>query len=337
MPSTTYGMILTFGDSIMIKSFTGAFLMPRSISSSTPGGGQYGSTRMTREVLDCGFYWLTIFRDTYQFVSTCKKCQKAGMAITRRHEMPQQPILFCKIFDVWDIDFMGPFPNSNGYSYILLVVDYVSRWVEAIATKTKDAKVVVDFLKFNIFYRFGVPKALISDQGSHFCNKAMSSLPLDKRPSRRKSRKHCKITNPSQKDWSRLLEDALWAYRTTYHTLLGMSPYRIVFEHRAYWEIKQCNLAYDQVEKQRKFQLQELDELHLEAYENSRLCSKWDGPFVITDVFPYGVVELKDEHTNNTFQVNGHQIKLFREGPAPTMGKIETISLMELAPSDDTS
>ncbi|RDX83414.1 pol, partial [Mucuna pruriens] len=65
---------------------------------------------------------------------------------------------------------MGPFPVSNGYSYVLLVVDYVSRWVEAIATKTNDAKIVVDFLKF------GVPKALISDQDSHFCNRTMTSL-----------------------------------------------------------------------------------------------------------------------------------------------------------------
>ncbi|RDX77626.1 gag-pol, partial [Mucuna pruriens] len=71
---------------------------------------------------------------------------------------------------------MGPFLVSNGYSYILLVVDYVSRWVEAIATKTNDGKVVVDFLKSNILYRFGVPKALISDQCSHFYNRAMSSL-----------------------------------------------------------------------------------------------------------------------------------------------------------------
>ncbi|RDY03753.1 hypothetical protein CR513_12613, partial [Mucuna pruriens] len=118
-----------------------------------------------------------------------------------------------------------------------------------------------------------------------------------------------------------------------------MSPYKIFFgkhlpveiEHRAYWAVKQCNLAYDQVGEQRKFQLQELDELYLEAYENSRiykqkvkrfhdqqvlrkefqviqrliarkLHSRWNGPFVITNVFPYGVVELKDEHTNNTFQ-----------------------------------
>ncbi|RDX79302.1 hypothetical protein CR513_40288, partial [Mucuna pruriens] len=62
--------------------------------------------------------------------------------------------------------------------------------------------------------------------------------------------------------------------------------------------------------------------------------SRWDEPFVITNVFPYGVVELKDEHTNNTFQVNGHQIKLFHEGPTPIAGDLETISVMEPAPPD---
>ncbi|RDY07593.1 Retrovirus-related Pol polyprotein, partial [Mucuna pruriens] len=89
-------------------------------------GNHYGSTRTARKVLDCGFYWPTIFRDAHQFISTCERCQKAGMAISRRHEMPQQPILFYEVFDVWGIDFMGLFPISNGYSYIFLVVDYVS-------------------------------------------------------------------------------------------------------------------------------------------------------------------------------------------------------------------
>ncbi|RDY05665.1 Pro-Pol polyprotein, partial [Mucuna pruriens] len=90
--------------------------------------------------------------------------------MSRRQEMPQQPILFCEVFDVLGIVFMGSFPISNGYSYILLAMDYMSRWVEVVATKTNDVKVVVNFLKF------GVPKALISDQGSHFYNRAMSSL-----------------------------------------------------------------------------------------------------------------------------------------------------------------
>ncbi|RDX74159.1 Gypsy retrotransposon integrase-like protein 1, partial [Mucuna pruriens] len=118
---------------------------------STSVGGHYGSTRTIQKVLDCGFYWSTIFKDAHQIVSACEQCQKAGMAISRRHEMPK------------GIDFMGPFHVSNGYSYILLVVDYESRWVEATGTKTNDTKVVVDFLKSNIFCKFGESKALISD------------------------------------------------------------------------------------------------------------------------------------------------------------------------------
>jgi len=71
---------------------------------------------------------------------------------------------------------MSPFPVSHGFSYILLF-DYVSKWVEAKATRTNDSKVVVNFVRSIIFCRFGVPKAIISDQGSHFCNRSLASLP----------------------------------------------------------------------------------------------------------------------------------------------------------------
>ena len=71
---------------------------------------------------------------------------------------------------------MGPFPVSFGFVYIHLVVDYVSKWVEAKATRTSDAKVVVDFVRSNMFCRFGVLRAIVSDQGTHFCNRSMYAL-----------------------------------------------------------------------------------------------------------------------------------------------------------------
>ncbi|GJR74289.1 putative reverse transcriptase domain-containing protein [Tanacetum coccineum] len=82
--------------------------------------------------------------------------------------MPLTNILVSEVFDIWRIDFMGPFPSSRKNKYILVAVDYVSKWVEAEALPTINARVIVKFLK-KLFSRFGVPKALISDRGTHFC------------------------------------------------------------------------------------------------------------------------------------------------------------------------
>jgi hypothetical protein len=71
---------------------------------------------------------------------------------------------------------MGPIPNSYGYFYILVVADYVSKWVEAIACKSNDHKVVLQFLKDNVCARFGTPHAIISDGGKHFCNRFFEQL-----------------------------------------------------------------------------------------------------------------------------------------------------------------
>ena len=138
-------------------------------------GGHFGPKRTARKVLDSGFFWPTLFRDANNFCQSCDRCQRVGN-ISKRNEMPQTMIVNCEIFDVWGIDFMGPFPNSCGFEYILLAVDYVSKWVEAIPTKTDDSKVVVSFLKSHILSRFGMPRALISDRGTHFCNKTVEAL-----------------------------------------------------------------------------------------------------------------------------------------------------------------
>ncbi|KAM2973735.1 hypothetical protein FF1_000103 [Malus domestica] len=138
-------------------------------------GGHFGTQRTARKVLECGFYWPTMFKDARTFCIACDRCQRTG-SIGPKDQMPQSPIFNVEIFDVWGIDFMGPFPSSHGFVYILLAVDYVSKWVEARATRTNDSKVVADFVKTNIFARFGMPRVLISDGGSHFCNRTIEAL-----------------------------------------------------------------------------------------------------------------------------------------------------------------
>ncbi|KAL4347377.1 hypothetical protein GQ457_17G007900 [Hibiscus cannabinus] len=283
-------------------------------------GGHFGGNRTAAKILQSGFYWPTLFKDAHAFAKACDRCQRTGN-ISRRNEMPLQNILEVELFDVWGMDFMGPFPSSHGDLYILLAVDYVSKWVEAIATPKNDAKTVMKLLHKNIFTRFGVPRALISDEGSHFDNK-LTAKALQRYGVRHRiatayhpqTNGQAEISNreikqilektvsTSRKDWSSKLDEALWAYRTTFKTPLGMSPFKIVygkachlpveFEHKAFWLIKKLNMDAQLAGEKRLLELNELEEFRLQAYESAHLykekTKRWHDKHIMPQHFHEG-------------------------------------------------
>nr|GFA01273.1 reverse transcriptase domain-containing protein [Tanacetum cinerariifolium] len=238
---------------------------------SGPTGGHYRASYTAKKVFDSGFYWLSIYKDAFELVKRCDSCQRQGK-VSQRDEMPYNFIQICEIFDVWGIDFMGPFPSSKGNKYILVAVDYLSKWVEAKALPTNDTRVVVEFLK-SLFSRFGTPKSIISDHGTHFCNDQFSRVMAKYRVTHRLSTIYhpqtsgqVEVTNRGLKrilertvgenraSWSDKLEDALRALRTAYKTSIGCTPYRLVYgkachlplelEHKAYWALKHANFDH---------------------------------------------------------------------------------------------
>ncbi|GJR87398.1 reverse transcriptase domain-containing protein [Tanacetum coccineum] len=284
---------------------------------------------------------------------------------------------------------MGPFPSSHGNKYILVAIDYLSKWVEAKALPTNDARVVVKFLK-SLFARFGTPRAIISDRGTHFCNdqfaKVMSKYGVTHRlatayhpqtsgqvevSNRGLKRILERTVGENRASWSDKLDDALWAFRTAFKTPIGCTPYKLVYgkschlpielEHKAYWALKHANFDLKTAGDHRKLQLNELNELRDQAYENSliykertkklhdskiknrifnvgdrvllfnsrlkifsgKLKTRWSGPFTITKVFPYGTIELSQPDGPN-FKVNGHRVKHYFREDLPPKGPYST-------------
>nr|GEV04355.1 reverse transcriptase domain-containing protein [Tanacetum cinerariifolium] len=282
------------------------------------------------------------------------------------------------------IDFMGLFPSSRGNKCILVAVDYLSKWVEAKALLTNDARVVYKFLK-SLFARFGTPRAIISDHETHFCNDHFAKVMIKYGVTHRLATAYHLQTSGAggifkpwfkknlRKDsgrerafWSDKLDDALWAFRTAYKTPIGCTPYKLVYgkachlpielEYKAYWALKYTNFDLQIAGDHKKVQLNELNKLRDQAYENSliykektkrlhdskikdrvfnvgdrvllfnsrlkifscKLKTRGSGPFTITHVFPYGTVELSQTDRPN-FKVNGHRLKHYFGEDIPKM------------------
>ena len=359
---------------------------------SAPYGGHASTSKTCAKILQSGLYWPNLWKDVHATILKCDRCQRTGN-ISRRDEMPQKGILEVEIFDVWGIDFMGPFPSSSGNKYILVAVDYVSKWIEAIASPTNDTRVVLKLFKNIIFPRFGVPRLVISDGGSHFISKIFEKL-LGKygvrhriaTPYHPQTSGQVEVSNreikqilektvaTSRKDWSFKLHEALWAYRTAYKTPIGTTPLKLIYgkschlpvelEHKAYWAIKNLNLSYTAAGEKRILDINELEELRQDAYENARiykertkkwhdkhisrknfnigdlvllfnsrlklfpgkLRSRWSGPFEITRVYRSGAIEINGPSIE-PFIVNGQRLKHYHL--TELEGNSQTINLDE--------
>nr|GEV83973.1 reverse transcriptase domain-containing protein [Tanacetum cinerariifolium] len=230
-------------------------------------------------------------------------------------------------------------------------VDYLSKWVEAKALSTNDARVVVKFLK-SLFSRFGTPRAIISDRGTHFCNDQIAKVMTKYGVTHRLATAYhpqtsgqVEVSNRGLKcilertvgenrvSWSDKLDDALWAFHTTFKTPIGCTPYKLAAGDHWKLQLNELNELRDQAYGNSLIYKERRKKLHDSKIKNRifnvgdqvllfNSCLKifsrkhktrWSGPFTITQVFSYGTIELSQPDGPN-FKVNGHRVKHYFGG-----------------------
>nr|GEX27899.1 reverse transcriptase domain-containing protein [Tanacetum cinerariifolium] len=319
-------------------------------------GGHHGANVTAKKIFDADLFWPSIYRDAHDMIQSCDTCQRQGK-ISQRDEMPQNAIQVCEIFDEWGIDFMGPFPSSKGNKYFLVAVDYLSKWVEEKALPTNDARFTRVMIKYGVTHRLAIAyhpqtsgQVEVSNRGlkrnlertvkenhASWLDKLDDALWAFQVSNRGLKRNLERTVRENHASWLDKLDDALWAFRIAFKTPIGCTPYKLVYrkschlpiklEHKAYWALKHVNFNLKTAGDHRKLQLNELNELCDQAYENSLIYKKRTKKLhdskIKNRIFN---VELSKPNGPN-FKVNGHRVKHYfgRDIPSKVVPDLHTI------------
>nr|GEU41755.1 hypothetical protein [Tanacetum cinerariifolium] len=243
-------------------------------------GGHHGANLTAKKVFDSGFYWPTIYRDAHDLVTRCDACQRQGK-ISQHDEMPQNAIQVCEIFDVWGIDFMGPFPSSKGNKYILVAVDYLSKWVEAREDQGENRASWSNKL---------------DDALWAFCT--AFKTPIGCNPYKLVYGKACHLP-------IKLEHKAYWALK---HCNFDLKT------------AEKTKKIHDSKIKDRVFNVGDrvlLCNFRLKIL-SGKLKTRWTEPFIVAHVFPYETIVLSQADGLN-FKVNGHRLKHYFGGDIPKL------------------
>ncbi|KAG9442524.1 hypothetical protein H6P81_018378 [Aristolochia fimbriata] len=254
-------------------------------------GAHQAGPKLHLQVKRLGYYWPYMLRDTTEMARTCKPCQFYADYIHQPRE-PLHPTIVSWPFEALGMDIIGPITPKSDFDrqYILAAIDYFSKWAEAVAYQEVKATTVADFIQTQIIYRYGVPRYIMTDNGTPFRNRVMDRLSNGLAEAFNKTL--CKILKKTigtnKKSWDEKFGEPLWAYRTSFQTPIQSTPYSLVYGTEAMLPLKvqlpslriamregltteecaQLRLAeLESLDEQRLAELESLDEQRLEAQQ----------------------------------------------------------------------